>query len=128
MTETKKITREGHLERLLEIVTPIGTEEDVNFLKHELELVRRKKENKGTSKVQVENEKVLAMLIEELGKFNEPITITDLMNKSEVVKNYTLDNGNVISNQKITYLFNHTDKVVRVVDKKKTYFSVREVD
>ena len=67
------------------------------------------------------------MLIQELEKIGEPITITDLMNTSEVVKAYRLENVKPLSNQKISSLLNRTDndKVVKIPDKKKTYFTIK---
>ena len=69
------------------------------------------------------------MLVEELAKIGKPITITDLMNTSEIVKNYTLENGNNLTNQKISAIFKQlveSNKIVKVTDKKKSYFSIGE--
>ena len=99
----------------------------VDFCNHEIELLSRKNSKSGATKTQKENEIVANMLVEELAKIGKPITITDLMNTSETVKNYTLENGNNLTNQKISAIFtqlkdNH--RIVRVVDKKKSYFSI----
>ena len=51
------------------------------------------------------------------------------MATSEVVKNYVSENGNHLTNQKISALFKQlveSNKVVKVTDKKKSYFSVSE--
>lgn len=101
----------------------------VDFCNHEIELLSRKNSKSGATKTQKENEIVANMLVEELAKIGKPITITDLMNTSETVKNYTLENGNNLTNQKISAIFtqlkdNH--RIVRVVDKKKSYFSIGE--
>ena len=69
------------------------------------------------------------MLVNELAKIAKPITITDLMATSEVVKNYVLENGNHLTNQKISALLKQlveSNQVVKVTDKKKSYFSVNE--
>ena len=73
------------------------------------------------------------MLVNELAKIAKPITITDLMATSEVVKNYVLENGNHLTNQKISALLNKmadpenaNAPIVKVTDKKKSYFSVAE--
>ena len=101
----------------------------IDFCNHEIELLSRKNSKSGATKTQKENEIVANMLVEELAKIGKPITITDLMNTSETVKNYTLENGNNLTNQKISAIFtqlkdNH--RIVRVVDKKKSYFSIGE--
>lgn len=67
--------------------------------------------------------------MEELAKVGKPITITDLMNSSEVVKEYRLENGNALSNQKISAIFKQlveSNKIVKVIDKKKSYFSIAD--
>lgn len=115
-----KIDTYGEITEVLRQYAP----QYVPFMEHEMELLIKKNSSKNNLKVQAENEKILAILIEELGKVTQPITITDLMNKSEVIKSYTLENGNPLTNQKITYLFNHTDKITRIVDKKKAYYSI----
>ena len=69
------------------------------------------------------------MLVDELAKINKPITITDLMNASETIANYRLENGNALSNQKISAIFKQlveNKTLVKVVDKKKSYFSIAD--
>ena len=99
----------------------------IDFCNHEIELLSRKNSKSGATKTQKENEIVANMLVEELAKVGKPITITDLMNTSDTIKNYTLENGNNLTNQKISALLNQMKdtKVVKVVDKKKSYFSVK---
>ena len=99
----------------------------VDFCNHEIELLSRKNSKSGATKTQKENEIVANMLVEELAKIGKPITITDLMNTSETVKNYTLENGNNLTNQKISALLNKMvdTRVIKVIDKKKSYFSVK---
>lgn len=101
----------------------------VEFCNHEIELLSRKNSKSGATKTQKENEIVANMLVEELAKVGKPITITDLMNTSEIVKNYTLENGNNLSNQKISAIFKQlveSNRIVKVTDKKKSYFSIGE--
>lgn len=101
----------------------------VDFCNHEIELLSRKNSKSGATKTQKENEIVANMLVEELAKVGKPITITDLMNTSEIVKGYTLENGNNLTNQKISAIFKQlveSNKIVKVVDKKKSYFSIGE--
>ena len=101
----------------------------VDFCNHEIELLSRKNSKSGATKTQKENEIVANMLVEELARIGKPITITDLMNTSENVKNYTLENGNNLTNQKISAIFKQlveSNRIVKVVDKKKSYFSIGE--
>lgn len=101
----------------------------VDFCNHEIELLSRKNSKSGATKTQKENEIVANMLVEELAKVGKPITITDLMNTSEIVKGYTLENGNNLTNQKISAIFKQlveSNRIVKVTDKKKSYFSIGE--
>lgn len=104
-------------------------EDIVNFCDHEIELLNRKNSKGGATKTQVENAKVAEMLIAELAKIGKAVTITDLMNMSDTVKEYRLENGNPLSNQKISAILKQqieAGKVVKVIDKKKSYFSVAD--
>lgn len=101
----------------------------IDFCNHEIELLSRKNSKSGATKTQKENEIVANMLVEELAKVGKPITITDLMNTSATIKDYTLENGNNLTNQKISAIFKQlveSNKIVKVVDKKKSYFSIGE--
>ena len=123
----KRLTKKDYFEMIKGICADRA--DIVDFCNHEIELLSRKNSKSGTTKTQKENEIVANMLIEELAKVGKPITITDLMNTSDIVKNYTLENGNNLTNQKISAIFKQlveSQKIVKVVDKKKSYFSIGE--
>ena len=123
----KKLTKKDYFEMIKGVCA--DRTDIVDFCNHEIELLSRKNSKSGATKTQKENEIVANMLIEELAKVGKPITITDLMNTSETVKNYTLENGNNLTNQKISAIFKQlveSNKIVKVVDKKKSYFSIGE--
>ena len=125
--ENKKITKKEYFAQLREIVA--DKPELVASIDDEVELLNKKSAKGGTTKTQKENEVVATMLVEELEKINKPITITDLMNSSETIANYRLENGNALSNQKISAIFKQlveNKTLVKVIDKKKSYFSVAE--
>ena len=125
--ENKKITKKEYFAQLREIVA--DKPELVAFIDHEVELLNKKSAKGGATKAQKENEVVATMLVEELEKVGKPITITDLMNASETIANYRLENGNALSNQKISAIFKQlveNKTLVRVVDKKKSYFSIAD--
>lgn len=125
--ENKKLTKKDYFEMIKGIC---GDREDIiNFCDHEIELLSRKNSKTGATKTQKENEKVAEMLVTELAKATEPTTITDLMNNSEIVKAYRLENGNPLSNQKISAIFKQlvdNKAIVKVTNKKKSYFSVAD--
>lgn len=127
MENVKKVTKRDYFEMIKGIC---GDREDiVNFCNHEIELLSRKNSRSGATKTQKENLVVAEMLVEELAKVNKPITITDLMNASDTIQNYTLENGNKLTNQKISAIFKQlveNKTIVKVVDKKKSYFSIAD--
>ena len=123
----KKLTKKDYFEMIKGVCA--DRTDIVDFCNHEIELLSRKNSKSGATKTQKENEIVANMLIEELAKIGKPITITDLMNTSDIVKGYILENGNNLTNQKISAIFKQlveSQKIVKVVDKKKSYFSIGE--
>ena len=127
MANTKKLTKKDYFAQLREVVK--DRPELVAFIDHEVELLTRKNSGNSQTKTQKENEVVSEMLVTELEKIGKPITITDLMSTSEVVKDYVLENGNHLTNQKISAIFKQlvdNNRLVKVTDKKKSYFSVAD--
>ena len=127
--ENKKRTRKVILGEILNLAEVQANEEYVTELNKIITQLEKKSSKGGVTKTQKENEIVAIMLVEELAKIGNPITITDLMNTSEVVKEYRLENGNALSNQKISAIFKQlveNKTIVKVVDKKKSYFSVAD--
>ena len=123
----KRLTKKDYFEMIKGVCA--DRTDIVDFCNHEIELLSRKNSKSGATKTQKENEIVANMLVEELAKVGKPITITDLMNTSETVKGYTLENGNNLTNQKISAIFKQlveSQKIVKVIDKKKSYFSIAE--
>ena len=121
----KKVKRDYFME-IREIVK--DNAELVAFVDHELELLAKKASGNTQTKAQKENVAVAEMLLEELAKAGTT-TITDLMNSSNVIQNYILENGNKLSNQKISAIFTQLlkeGKITRVVEKKRSYFSISE--
>ena len=123
----KRLTKKDYFEMIKGVCA--DRTDIIDFCNHEIELLSRKNSKTGATKTQKENEIVANMLVEELTKVGKPITITDLMNTSETVKNYILENGNNLTNQKISAIFKQlveSNRIVKVVDKKKSYFSIGE--
>ena len=123
----KRLTKKDYFEMIKGVCADRA--DIIDFCNHEIELLSRKNSKSGATKTQKENEIVANMLIEELAKVGKPITITDLMNTSEIIKGYTLENGNNLTNQKISAIFKQlveSQKIVKIVDKKKSYFSIEE--
>lgn len=127
MEKTKKVTKREYFAQLREAVA--DNPELVAFIDHEVELLNKKNSGNSQTKTQKENAVIAEMLVEELAKAGKPITITDLMNESEAIQNYVLENGNRLTNQKISAIFKQlgeANRIVKVTDKKKSYFSVAD--
>lgn len=127
MEKTNKLTKRDYFEMIKGIC---GDREDIiNFCNHEIELLNKKNSKTVATKTQLENAKVAEMLVAELTKIAKPVTITDLMNASNTIKDFRLENGNPLSNQKISAIFKQlvdNKTLVKVVDKKKSYFSIAD--
>ena len=127
MTMANKKVKRDYFMEIREIVK--DNDELVKFVDHELELLARKNTGNTQTKVQKENQAVAEMLLEELAKAGRT-TITDLMNTSEAIQNYTLENGNKLTNQKISAIFKQqveAGNITKTVDKKKSYFAIVEI-
>lgn len=93
----------------------------VDYAKHEIELLDKKASNKTPTKTQIENENLKNVIVEVLRNATNPMTITEITNANDSLKD--------LSNQKISALLTQlvsTKTVIRVVDKKKVYFSIAE--
>lgn len=126
MTMANKKVKRDYFMEIREIVK--DNTELVAFIDHELELIARKNTGNTQTKVQKENATVAEMLLEELAKAGKT-TITDLMNTSEVIQNYILENGNKLTNQKISAIFKQqvdAGNITKIVEKKKSYFAIAE--
>ena len=127
MEKAKKVTKREYFAQLREVVA--DNPELVAFIDHEVELLNKKNSGNSQTKTQKENAVIAEMLVEELAKAGKPITITDLMNESEAIQNYVLENGNRLTNQKISAIFKQlgeANRIVKVKKKKKSYFSVAD--
>ena len=94
-------------------------EEIVKFCKHEIELLENKKSKSGQTKTQKENVKIMEKILSALEKCEIPVTITELQNEVTEMGTY--------SNQKLSALLKklvESGKVVKTVEKKKSYFSI----
>lgn len=115
----KKITKRFVLNHLIE---NYGKDTlVVDYAKHELELLDKKANSKTPTKTQLENENLKEVIVEVLRNATQPLTISEITNANEKLVE--------LSNQKISALLTQlvsVNKVVRIVDKKKAYFSIVE--
>ena len=120
----KKLTKMNKFEMVMEIL--VNGEFDnkdllIEFVQHEMDLLA-KKNSTGTvrkpSKTQLENEKYVAM-IEEILLDKTPRTISDIQAENEIFAEMT--------NQKMSALLKKlvdSQKVIKFVEKKQTYFQI----
>lgn len=92
----------------------------VEFCEHEIELLNRKSSKNTQTKTQIENENIKGAIVNALIEIAKPVTITEMQELNTEMANY--------SNQKLSALLKqlveNDKKVVKTVDKKKSYFTV----
>ena len=113
--ENKKMTKKEMFNEIRKVV--VDNAEMVAFIDHELELLDRKKSSTSLSQTQKDNLELVETIYNELVEIAQPVTITDLQNKSEILKDY--------SNQKLSALLKKlvdSNRVAKTTDKKKSYF------
>ena len=123
---TKKMTKKEMYAMVIATINGVeveNKEEMINFLNHEVDLLNKKSTKSGETKTQKENKVLMEQLKEALGEMTEPVTISELQEKSthEVA---------TLSNQKLSALLKklvESGEVVKTSEKKKSYFAlVRE--
>lgn len=117
MAEIKKMTKKDFFKELRGMVT--DRQDLVDFIDHELELLDRKSSKSVETKTQIENKNIMETILSELTRIARPITISELQNESDILKEY--------SNQKLSALLKKlvdSNQVVKTIDKKKSYFSI----
>lgn len=120
MAEIKKLTKKEKYGMVLDYIK--DNEMLVEFINNEINLLTKKASSSSKSKNQLENENIKEKLVAILNELDNPITITDLQKANSEMGAY--------SNQKISALLTqlvNEKRVYRIVDKKKTYFSTKEV-
>ena len=122
MEKTKKMTKRDYFSKLIEIVEGANVDnsvEIVNFLNNEIKLLNKKSNVKTNT--QKENEVLMEVVFNTLVEVGKPMTVSELMSANEKV--------GAMSNQKVSALLKklkEDERVVRVEDKKKAYFSIAE--
>lgn len=102
-----------------ELQDDITSQDVINFVNHEIELLDRKHSKTSQTKTQKENELIKESIVKVLTEINRPVTITELQNESAEMEVY--------SNQKLSALLKQLVQsgiVTKTIDKKKSYFSV----
>lgn len=119
MADVKKVTKREVFGEMITIFEGMDRVDLVEFAKHEIELIEKKASKSGTSKTQKENEGLMETIKEELTRIGRSVTITELQKESEGLAEF--------SNQKLSVLLKKlvdAGEVTKMVDKKKSYFSI----
>lgn len=125
MAETKKLTKRDYFSQLREIVK--DNESLVAFIDHEIELLNKKNSSKSDapSKTQIENKELSNQILDIMVGLDEPKTITELINETEIGKLTFGKDNKEMTNQKLSRLVNDLAKakvVTRTVVKGVAYF------
>jgi len=117
----KKITKKDYFNQIIEVLSEHGTQEQVDFCKHEIELLEKKAQNKKKG-VSEENRKLADIVLTVLADGKK-------MTVSEVQKADT--ELSTLSTPKVTALLNllqNEGSVVREVEKGKPLFSLKATE
>ena len=120
-----KITKRERFEEMRKIFEEMDRTDLIEFVDHELELLDKKANSKTMTATQKENEKIMATILTELATIGTPVTITDLLARSSNLP-YTNQKISALMKKMVRTEENPSGQVARVVDKKKTYFSLIE--
>ena len=119
-----KVTKKDNFNALLYVVNSADISEEQRtaltaFINHEIELIENKSNSTKPSKKQEENASVKTIILAELSKADEPLTITEMQKTSEPLANFTCQKISALLRQLI-----EENKVTKEIIKKKSYFSV----
>lgn len=115
--ENTKMTKKEMFGFIAEAMS--DNESVVEFCNHEIELLERKASKSGSTKTQKENVAIMDSILECLGTVGKPVTITEFQSACPEMAQF--------SNQKLSALLKKLvdgGKVVKTIDKKKSFFSV----
>ena len=121
-----KMTKKDYFNTIATIVanSDVDNKEDIQaFISHELELLAKKAGKSGQTKTQKENEVIIEKIYNALAEVGSPVTITELQSQVPAMAEY--------SNQKLSALLKKlvdNGRVTKTIDKKKSYFSIKEVE
>ena len=120
----KKMTKRDYFNEIIAIATELERQDLIDFAKHEIELLDKKKSS-GKGKANATMDKNVELVYEELAKVDRA-TATELIAKGGL--NSLANELSVVTPQKISAYLNKLvaqDRVEKITEKKKTYFSVK---
>ena len=121
----KKITKRDMFNEIIKMMNgeqmSVSSQAVIDFANHEIELLNKKSSSSSgkQTKRQLENESYKEIILETLKTADKPITISELMRRSETIAE--------LSNQRVSAMLSQlrkAEKIVRTYEKKKAYFSI----
>ena len=121
----KKITKRDMFNEIIKMMNgeqmSVSSQAVIDFANHEIELLNKKSSSSSgkQTKTQLENESYKEVILETLKTADKPITISELMRRSETIAE--------LSNQRVSAMLSQlrkAEKIVRTYEKKKAYFSI----
>lgn len=116
MAEIKR-TKRTNYEDIIEIASELGRVDLVEFAKHEIELLDKKKSSDVKSKNQIANEGIMEIIVDTLQNLGKFATISEIQSANAQLSE--------LSNQKMSALLKKlvdSEVIKKQVDKKKAYF------
>ena len=118
----KRITKKENFKAIIEILQNNNREDLVQVMEHEIALIEKKASSAKLTKTQEANQDIKTLIMQELVRLGEPVTITDLLKNSAELYEATAG-----SNQKVSALMTQlktSGQVIRGQVGKKAVFSV----
>lgn len=118
----KRTTKKEYFRMVIDILKEHDREDLIQVMEHEIALIEKKSSSAKLTKTQEANQDIKTLIIQELVRLGEPVTITDLLKNS--VELYEATAG---SNQKVSALMTQlktSGQVIRGQVGKKAVFSV----
>ena len=119
----KKITKKMVVEMMLADERIVANEVFKTYLENELELLKKKSENRKATKNQEANVEIKADILEVMAHMN-PSTATEVMN---AVKSVDTEKYATLTNQRVSALLRQLiedNKVIKSIDKKVSKFAL----
>lgn len=117
----KEKTQKDMFNEIIELAMQNNRQDIVDFANHRIEILDNKKSSNSMTATQKANVGIKEIILKALATLGRPVTITELINETIELKDYT--------NSKITALMQQLkadNKVVNIVDKKKSYYSIAD--
>ena len=116
---TIKVTKKDNFNAILAILATAETANKdalIEFINHEIELIENKRSSTKPTKTQTENIAILDIICNHLAESGKPMTISEMQKAFPDLAEYSC--------QKLSAILNHSDRIVKTTEKKKSYFSV----